>query len=130
MAIFALSYYDFSIHGEEYEKMKRERDYWTVGYVYIDSLSEGAFHASSRTDTVTAIDYQDALQDGRKLVLGDLISLKGKHIIGNTVSVDFIHFHDGRIWKVIISIIPVIILGFIFMKFFKYDKRMKRIVIK
>jgi hypothetical protein len=42
-AIFLLSYYDHSVHGEEYEKMKRIKPYWKIGYVYIDSIHNDSF---------------------------------------------------------------------------------------
>jgi hypothetical protein len=127
-AIFFLSYYDYSVHGEEYERIKRSNTYWKIGYVYIDSIHNKSFYATNRTDTIIGVDFINALENSRKIEIGDLISLKGNHIGGDTVSVDFIHFHDGRKWKIILSIIPVILLGIILIKFFKYDKKSNRIV--
>jgi hypothetical protein len=127
-AIFFLSYYDYSVHGEEYERMKRSKPYWKIGYVYIESIHNESFNATNRTDTIIGVDFNNAIDNSRKIEIGDLISLKGRHIGGDTVSVDFIHFHDRRKWKVILSIMPVIILGVVFIKLFKYDKKIKRIV--
>jgi hypothetical protein len=127
-AIFALSYYDYSVHGEQYERQKRERDYWTVGYLNVDSVKSDFFYATNRTDTVIGIDYLNALPEDRMITKGDLISLKGEHISDVTVEVDFIHFHDGRIWKIFISILPVLILGVLFIKLFKYDKKTRRLI--
>ena len=128
IAILALSYYDYAIHGEEYELMKRNRSYWKVGYLKVEGINKQSFWATNRNDTVIGIEYNNALSKDRKLELGDLISLKGKHIAGDTVSVDFIHFHDGRIWKIIISVVPVLIVGFFFFRYFKIDSKIMRFV--
>jgi len=127
-AIFLLSFYDYSVHGIEYEKMKKSKSYWKVGYIYIDSIYSNSFYATNRSDTVIGINYKNDLDDGRILKKGDLVSLKGMHLGKDTVNVDFIHFHDGRKWKIILSVIPVVILAIAFFKFFKYDKLKNRIV--
>lgn len=120
-AIFALSYYDYSIHGDEYQAEKLSRKYWKLGYVEVDSILNGRFYATNITDTVYGINYKNALPEGRDLKIGDLISIKGKHIENRTVNIDFIHFHDGRIWKILISVLPVLIIVWFFFKYFKFD---------
>ncbi len=128
--IFGLAYYDHAIHGDEYEQMKKSKDYWKVGYVTVENIYDKSFYATNTSDTVIGFDYIASLPNGRQLETGDLISLKGKHTSADSVEVDFIHFHDGRIWKITISIIPVLVLAVLFPLFFRFDKTKRRLVKK
>ena len=125
-AIFSLSYYDHSIHGKEYEAAKLSRKYWKLGYLRVDSIYDGRFFATNISDTVYGVNYKKALPKKRDLKTGDLISIKGKHIEDRTVSIDFIHFHDGRIWKILISVVPVLVIAWFFFKYFKFDRKQLR----
>lgn len=129
--LLALALYNYFYHSPEYfKKIRAENRSWNISHLTVKSIDKESFYADNKTDTIIALDYYKSLENSDTLAIGDLISIKSIHISGDTVVPSLIHIHKGRNWKIYLSIIPVFVIFFFFIRYFKFDKSSKRIIAK
>jgi len=128
--LFCFGLYDNYNNGEKYRLEQRKNNEWNFGGLVVKKLDKTSFYAESRNDTVVGINYYDKVPEGDSLKIGDLITMKSVHLNADTVDIKFLHISRTRHLKIIFSVIPVIILTFLFFKTFTFDKTIKRFKLK
>lgn len=119
--LLTLGFYDYYSNGYDYRqnlKLKRE---WNLGGLYVKHFDSTNFYAESNSDKIIGINYLDNLPSGEVLRKGDLLQIKSIHLGGDTVDVKFIHLSRNRMFKILFSIIPVLLILSLFLKYFKFD---------
>jgi hypothetical protein len=128
--LIGLGIYNTIANGERYRLELKEQAEWNMGGLYVKSVNDSTFYAESNTDSVVGINYKRALPGSDTLKVGDLLKIKSVHLGGDTVDVKFIHISRTRNAKIWLSVIPFLIAGFLFFKYFQFDKNIKRFKIK
>lgn len=120
--LIILAIYDNNNNGELYRLEKKKQKEWNFGGLYIKSFDDNSFYAEGLSDSIIGINYNKVIPEGEKLQIGDLVKIKSIHIAGDTVDVKFIHISRTRIYKIWLSVIPVIIIFVLFIKYFRFNK--------
>lgn len=118
------NYDNYKKYGDELKKRK----FRSFGGLEIDSLTKDMFIATNLIDTVFGVDYQKAVPKDEILQVGTSISINARVKNGDTVSVDYMFIHKGRVWKIVLSTLPVFLWIYLFLKYFKID--LKKMVIR
>lgn len=126
----ALGIYNNNYNGELYQKELKKTDEWNLGGLYVKSVDDSVFYAESFSDTVYGTNFKQCLPDGFDLREGDLLKIKSVHLAGDTVDVKFLNVSRDRFTKIWVSIIPMLLIGYLVSKYIKFDTNIKRFIIK
>mgnify|MGYP000949159147 CR=1 FL=1 len=119
--IFGLSYYNYISHGKEYREGLKKQEVWKLAGLKVISINNNVVYAKNEKDQVYLINYENNIHNADSLNIYDLVSVKGKHLDGDTLSAELIHIHKNRSFKIYFSLIPFFTVVFLFFKYFKFN---------
>ncbi|MBP7496920.1 MAG: hypothetical protein KA792_04575 [Bacteroidales bacterium] len=90
-----------------------------LSYFKVKSINDSCFIAYKRRDTVIVYDYKKVYSS--ELKPDDFVSLNVDLIKENKVKAKQLHHHKGRVLKIYASLLPLILIFILILKYFKLN---------
>lgn len=127
IALVSMGIYNY-FNFEDYYAELKTRTNWNIGGLVISEINARSFKAATTRDTVIALNYRDVFPKWDELTVGSSVSIKSLHLNGDTVNVQEMYIHKGREWKIGLSLIPLFLWLYIFVKYFRFDRKQFRVI--